>query len=95
MMSCHYHFDHAILICEDKVRSVSHYRRRWWKQSRAKVILLPLIPCDQNWPLSSYFFSALLWIKADGSLHGLFGRKTGQVEGFQYTDANKQKGITW
>jgi len=25
----------------------------------------------------------------------LFGRKTGQVEGFQYTDANKQKGITW
>jgi len=29
------------------------------------------------------------------SLHGLFGRKTGQVEGFQYTDANKQKGITW
>lgn len=32
---------------------------------------------------------------ANDSLHGLFGRKTGQVEGFQYTDANKQKGITW
>ncbi len=28
-------------------------------------------------------------------LHGLFGRKTGQVEGFSYTDANKQKGIHW
>jgi hypothetical protein len=28
-------------------------------------------------------------------LHGLFGRKTGQVEGFSYTDANKQKGIEW
>ena len=28
-------------------------------------------------------------------LHGLFGRKTGQVEGYSYTDANKQKGITW
>lgn len=28
-------------------------------------------------------------------LHGLFGRKTGQVEGFSYTDANKSKGITW
>jgi cytochrome c2 len=26
---------------------------------------------------------------------GLFGRKTGSVEGFSYTDANKQKGITW
>lgn len=28
-------------------------------------------------------------------MHGLFGRKTGQVEGFSYTDANKQKGIEW
>lgn len=39
-------------------------------------------------------------VEADGNkigpnLHGLFGRKTGQVEGFSYTDANKQKGITW
>jgi len=33
--------------------------------------------------------------KVGPNLHGLFGRKTGQVEGFQYTDANKQKGITW
>ncbi|KAF1963044.1 cytochrome c [Byssothecium circinans] len=28
-------------------------------------------------------------------LHGLWGRKTGQVEGYSYTDANKSKGITW
>jgi cytochrome c len=28
-------------------------------------------------------------------LHGLFGRKTGSVEGYSYTDANKQKGIEW
>ncbi|KAF7512070.1 hypothetical protein GJ744_002783 [Endocarpon pusillum] len=33
--------------------------------------------------------------KIGPSLHGLFGRKTGQVEGFAYTDANKQKGIEW
>lgn len=33
--------------------------------------------------------------KIGPNLHGLFGRKTGQVEGFSYTDANKQKGITW
>ncbi|ERF74245.1 Cytochrome c [Endocarpon pusillum Z07020] len=33
--------------------------------------------------------------KIGPSLHGLFGRKTGQVEGFSYTDANKQKGIEW
>jgi hypothetical protein len=25
----------------------------------------------------------------------LFGRKTGSVEGYTYTDANKDKGITW
>ena len=25
----------------------------------------------------------------------MIGRKTGQAPGFQYTDANKNKGITW
>lgn len=29
------------------------------------------------------------------SLHGLFGRHTGQVEGYNYSTANKQKGIEW
>ncbi|WP_298722567.1 cytochrome c family protein [uncultured Ferrovibrio sp.] len=29
------------------------------------------------------------------SLHGLFGRKSGSVEGFKYSDAMKAKGITW
>ncbi|KAL5114102.1 iso-1-cytochrome c [Pleosporales sp. CAS-2024a] len=33
--------------------------------------------------------------KIGPNLHGLFGRKTGQVEGYSYTDANKRKGITW
>lgn len=33
--------------------------------------------------------------KIGPNLHGLFGRKSGQVEGFQYTDANKQKGVVW
>ncbi|KAL2155290.1 hypothetical protein VTH82DRAFT_31 [Thermothelomyces myriococcoides] len=33
--------------------------------------------------------------KVGPALHGLFGRKTGSVEGYAYTDANKQKGITW
>jgi hypothetical protein len=33
--------------------------------------------------------------KTGPALHGLFGRKTGAVEGYAYTDANKQKGITW
>lgn len=33
--------------------------------------------------------------KIGPSLHGLFGRKTGQVEGFSYTDANKAKGVEW
>ncbi|XP_045220169.2 cytochrome c-like [Macaca fascicularis] len=29
------------------------------------------------------------------NLHGLFGQKTGQAVGFSYTDANKNKRITW
>ncbi|KYK54193.1 cytochrome c [Drechmeria coniospora] len=33
--------------------------------------------------------------KIGPALYGLFGRKTGSVEGYTYTDANKQKGITW
>ncbi|XP_061442583.1 cytochrome c [Rhineura floridana] len=33
--------------------------------------------------------------KTGPNLHGLFGRKTGQAEGFAYTEANKSKGIIW
>jgi len=33
--------------------------------------------------------------KVGPNLHGLFGRKTGQAEGFSYTSANVNKGITW
>ena len=33
--------------------------------------------------------------KVGPNLHGLFGRKTGQAPGFKYTEANKDKGITW
>ncbi len=29
------------------------------------------------------------------NLYGLFGRKTGSVEGYTYTDANRDKGIVW
>ncbi|CAL8081066.1 unnamed protein product [Calicophoron daubneyi] len=33
--------------------------------------------------------------KTGPNLHGVFGRPTGQAPGFQYTAANKDKGITW
>jgi cytochrome c len=33
--------------------------------------------------------------KTGPALHGLFGRKSGQVPGYAYTDANKQKGVDW
>ncbi|XP_043854179.1 cytochrome c-like [Dromiciops gliroides] len=33
--------------------------------------------------------------KTGPNLSGLFGRKTGQSPCFSYTDANKNKGITW
>ena len=28
-------------------------------------------------------------------LNGLMGRKTGAIEGFNYSDANKESGLTW
>jgi cytochrome c len=28
-------------------------------------------------------------------LNGLFGRKSGSIEGYNYTEANKNSGITW
>ncbi len=33
--------------------------------------------------------------KVGPNLHELFGRKTEQAAGFSYTEANKDKGITW
>lgn len=33
--------------------------------------------------------------KVGPNLNGLIGRQTGQAAGYTYTDANKDKGITW
>ncbi|XP_075387122.1 cytochrome c-like [Tenrec ecaudatus] len=33
--------------------------------------------------------------KTGPTIHGWFGRKTGQTLGFTYTDADKSKGISW
>ena len=33
--------------------------------------------------------------KQGPNLHGVWGRQTGQAAGFTYTQANKDKGVTW
>lgn len=33
--------------------------------------------------------------KCTPNLHGLFGRSAGSVEGYAYTAANKNSGVTW
>lgn len=51
------------------------------------------------WPQQGYvkatLVRALLTCVVGPNLHGIFGRKTGQVEGFSYTSANINKGVTW
>ena len=37
----------------------------------------------------------LIYRNVGPNLWGLIGRKTGQASGFSYTQANKDKGITW
>ncbi|KAJ5792516.1 cytochrome c-like domain-containing protein [Penicillium pulvis] len=33
--------------------------------------------------------------KVGPKLHGLMGRQSGQVDGYSYTDANKEAGVHW
>lgn len=33
--------------------------------------------------------------KVGPNLHGIVGRRSGQAEGYSYTDANKNKGVIW
>ncbi|KAJ8101800.1 cytochrome c-like domain-containing protein [Lipomyces tetrasporus] len=33
--------------------------------------------------------------KVGPNLHGVFGRQSGQVAGYTYTDANKKAGVQW
>lgn len=33
--------------------------------------------------------------KVGPNLHGLFGRTSGTVDGFTYSDANKKRGVLW
>lgn len=33
--------------------------------------------------------------KVGPNLHGVFGRQSGKAAGFSYTEANKNKGVTW
>ncbi|RKP24756.1 cytochrome c [Syncephalis pseudoplumigaleata] len=33
--------------------------------------------------------------KVGPNLHGIFGRKSGEAPGFDYTAANKKKGVIW
>ena len=37
----------------------------------------------------------MAWHKTGPNLHHLFGQKTGQAVELSYTEANKNKGITW
>ena len=77
------------------------------RDAHSVILLIPQVETDKDqskcppfilFPSELSIVAQITFIlntNANDSLHGLFGRKTGQVEGFQYTDANKQKGITW
>lgn len=51
-----------------------------------------------KWALTftgTLFYGVLYRIVANSNICRLFGRKTGQGEGYSYTAANVNKGITW
>lgn len=52
-------------------------------------------PRSQLLTILSILRFSLLCQTVGPNLHGLFGRKTGSVEGFSYTQANINKGVTW
>ena len=68
---------------QDSLRSMSYSGGRRRQASQEPIYSMSLI------------IDASPGNKIGPNLHSLFGRKTGQVEGFSYTDANVSKGITW
>jgi hypothetical protein len=46
-------------------------------------------------PGQEFFLMTWVFFHPFDSLHGLFGRKSGQVEGYSYTEANQKKGVVW
>jgi hypothetical protein len=77
---------------------------RWEENDARRRALRPLLTNFSDCP-HAYSFTAipsplsmcmsLSSLSQGPNLGGLFGRKTGQAEGFSYSKANKEKAITW
>lgn len=55
-----------------------------------------LYPIKANFVIYLYFSKLQAGVNKQGpNLHGLIGRHSGSVDGFSYSKANKDSGVTW